>query len=115
MEPWQSNREKGHGRLEDHGRLLARYQDTPALHDPQQPTYHCGQPTQADKSRSCRNAPFLRFPYEHMISPAQSRRTSLRLIHRSAWKEYSANFVSNGVLGSSLPASNSKLQQKSLI
>src|SRR5215212_3119313 len=35
------------------------------------------------------------FPYEHMISPAQSRRTSLRLIHRSAWKENSANFAKN--------------------
>src|SRR5215216_7933739 len=32
------------------------------------------------------------FPYEHMISPAQSRRTSLRLIHPSAWKGYSRKF-----------------------
>src|SRR5829696_7307918 len=33
------------------------------------------------------------FPYEHMILPAQSRRTSLRLIHRSAWKGYSPKFM----------------------
>src|SRR5215207_7254046 len=33
------------------------------------------------------------FPYEHMISPAQSRRTSLRLIHRSAWKVNSRKFA----------------------
>jgi hypothetical protein len=67
MEPQQADREQGQGRLEDHGRLLARYQDAPSLYDPHQPTDHGRQPAYADKGRRRHIAPFLRFPYKHMM------------------------------------------------